>query len=144
MAPRLADDERLRRLLRLALDEDVGSGDITTRLTIPRGTSARGRVVAREPMTVCGMALFGDSQNARHAHEYVDSWASKEAAEFLLAYYYYGHTNTEADLSVVPDGVREALGLDDPTVLDEPNAHPETRIPRRSVYQQYWSEVQAA
>jgi hypothetical protein len=29
-------------------------------------------------------------------------------------------------------------------VLDEPNAHPETRIPRRSVYQQYWSEVQAA
>jgi len=48
------------------------------------------------------------------------------------------------DLSVVPDGVREALGLDDPTVLNEPNAHPETRIPRRSVYQQYWSEVQAA
>jgi hypothetical protein len=74
----------------------------------------------------------------------VDSWASKEAAEFLLAYYYYGHTNTEADLSVAPDGVREALGLDDPTVLDEPNAHPETRIPRRPVYQQYWSEVQAA
>ena len=92
---------------------------------------------------VCGLGLFADSQNYHHAHEYVDSWASKEAAEFLLAYYYYGHTNTEADLSVVPDGVRDALGLDDPTVLDEPNAHPETRIPRRSVYQQYWSEVQA-
>ncbi|HEY5905939.1 MAG TPA: extracellular solute-binding protein, partial [Actinomycetota bacterium] len=93
---------------------------------------------------VCGMALFADSQNYNHAHEYVDSWASKEAAEFLLAYYYYGHTNTTADLDVVPEGVRTALSLDDPTALDEPNAHPETFIPRRSIYQQYWSEVQAA
>jgi spermidine/putrescine transport system substrate-binding protein len=93
---------------------------------------------------VCGLGLFADTENYRHAHEYVDSWSSKEAAEFLLAYYYYGHTNTTANLDVVPEGVRAALGLDDPTVLDEPNAHPETFIPRRSIYQQYWSEVQAA
>jgi len=56
--PALADDERLRRLLRLALEEDVGSGDITTRLTIPEGTRARGRIVAREDMIVAGMILF--------------------------------------------------------------------------------------
>ena len=31
-----------------------------------------------------------------------------------------------------------------PPRVDEPNSHPETFIPRRSVYQQYWSEVQAA
>ena len=93
---------------------------------------------------VCGLGLFADTENYRHAHEYVDSWSSKEAAEFLLAYYYYGHTNTTANLDVVPEGVRAALGLDDPTVLDEPKAHPETFIPRRSIYQQYWSEVQAA
>ncbi|MGZ5294483.1 MAG: ABC transporter substrate-binding protein [Actinomycetota bacterium] len=93
---------------------------------------------------VCGLGLFADTENYHHAHEYVDSWASKEAAEFLLAYYYYGHTNTTANLDVVPEGVRTALGLDDPTVLDEPNAHPETFIPRRSIYQQHWSEVQAA
>jgi spermidine/putrescine transport system substrate-binding protein len=93
---------------------------------------------------VCGMGLFADTENYHHAHEYVDSWASVEAAEFLLAYYYYGHTNTEADLSVVSEGVREALGLDDPTVLDEPNSHPESPIARRDVYQQYWSEVQAS
>ena len=59
---------------------------------------------------VCGLGLFADSENYHHAHEYVDSWASKEAAEFLLAYYYYGHTNTTADLDVVPEGVRSALG----------------------------------
>ena len=77
---------------------------------------------------VCGFGLFADSENYRHAHEYVSSWASTKAAEFLLGYYYYGHTNTEADLSVVPEGIREALGLDDPTVLEEPKAHPEQWI----------------
>ncbi len=93
---------------------------------------------------VCGLGLAKDTENYFHAHEYVDSWASKKAAEFLLAWYYYGHTNTEADLSVVSPGVVDALGLDDPTVLDPPRAIPESYIPRRDVYQQYWSEVLAA
>ena len=85
-----------------------------------------------------------DTQNYFHAHDYVDSWASKKAAEFLMAWYYYGHTNTTADISVVPPGVVDALGLDDPTVLDPPNAIPESYIPRRDVYQQYWTEVTSA
>jgi spermidine/putrescine transport system substrate-binding protein len=93
---------------------------------------------------VCGMGLAADTENYRHAHAYVDSWASTKAAEFLLAWYYYGHTNTEADLSVVSPGIIDALGLDDPTVLDPPRALPESYIPRRDLYQQYWSEVQAA
>jgi len=93
---------------------------------------------------VCGMGLAADTQNYRHAHAYVDSWASTKAAEFLLAWYYYGHTNTEADLSVVSPGVVTALGLDDPTVLDPPKAIPESYIPRRDLYQQYWSEVLAS
>ena len=93
---------------------------------------------------VCGLGMAADTQNYHHAHEYADSWASTKAAEFLLGYYYYGHTNTEADLSVVSPGVVEALGLDDPTVLDPPRSIPESYIPRRDVYQQYWSEVLAA
>lgn len=93
---------------------------------------------------VCGMGLAADTQNYYHAHEYVDSWASTPAAEFLLAYYYYGHTNTKVDLSAVPPGVVAALGLDDPTVLDPPNSIPESHIPRRDVYGQYWTEVLAA
>ncbi len=56
---------------------------------------------------VCGMGLAKDTQNYFHAHDYVDSWASKKAAEFLMRYYYYGHTNTTADLSVVSPGVVE-------------------------------------
>jgi spermidine/putrescine transport system substrate-binding protein len=93
---------------------------------------------------VCGMGLAADTENYRHAHAYVDSWASKKAAEFLLAWYYYGHTNTTADLSVVSPGIVAALGLDDPTVLDPPKAIPESYIPRRDLYQQYWSEVLAS
>ena len=41
-------------------------------------------------------------------------------------------------------GGQEALGLDDPTVLDPPRAIPESFIPRRDLYQQYWSEVLAS
>ncbi len=93
---------------------------------------------------VCGMGLFADSANYFHAHEYVNSWASSKAAEFLLAYYYYGHTNTEVDLSVVPPGIVDALGLDDPTVVEPPKAIPESWMPRRDVYAQYWAEVLAA
>lgn len=48
----------MRVLLKLALAEDIGSGDLTTRLTIPRGTRARARVVARQPLVVAGLALF--------------------------------------------------------------------------------------
>ena len=73
---------------------------------------------------VCGMGLAKDTQNYFHAHDYLDSWASKKAAEFLMGYYYYGHTNTTADLSVVSPGVVDALGLDDPTVLDPPRVDP--------------------
>ena len=93
---------------------------------------------------VCGMGLANDTENYYHAHDYVDSWASKKAAEFLMAWYYYGHTNTTADLSVVSPGIVQALGLDDPTVLDPPKAIPESYIPRRDVYQQYWAEVKSA
>jgi spermidine/putrescine transport system substrate-binding protein len=93
---------------------------------------------------VGGLALFKDSPNYHHAHEYANSWASTEAAEFLMTWYYFGHTNTEVDLSVVPPGVVDALGLDDPTVLDPPRAIPEAYIPRRDVYQQSWSEVLAS
>jgi spermidine/putrescine transport system substrate-binding protein len=93
---------------------------------------------------VCGMGLAADTENYRHAHAYVDSWASTNAAEFLLGWYYYGHTNTEADLSVLSPGVVAALGLDDPTILDPPRSIPEAYIPRRDLYQQYWSEVLAS
>jgi hypothetical protein len=44
----------------------------------------------------------------------------------------------------VPEGIVTALGLDDPTILQPPKSIPESYIPRRDVYQQYWTEVSAA
>jgi len=90
------------------------------------------------------MGLFKDTENYFHAHEYVDSWASTKAAEFLLAYYYYGHTNTKVDLSVVSPAIIEALSLDDPTALEPPKAIPETHMPRRDLVAQLWGEVLAS
>jgi spermidine/putrescine transport system substrate-binding protein len=93
---------------------------------------------------VCGMGLHAETPNYRHSHAYVDSWASTKAAEFLMAYYYYGHTNEEVDLSRIPEGVVEALYLNDPSVLEPPRSIPESYIPRRDLYDQYWQEVLAA
>jgi nicotinate-nucleotide pyrophosphorylase (carboxylating) len=44
--------------VRRALDEDIGSGDITTELTIPAARMASGAFFAREPMTVAGTELL--------------------------------------------------------------------------------------
>jgi nicotinate-nucleotide pyrophosphorylase (carboxylating) len=44
--------------VRRALAEDIGSGDITTELCVPADTRARGRFVARRPMTLAGVELL--------------------------------------------------------------------------------------
>jgi spermidine/putrescine transport system substrate-binding protein len=92
----------------------------------------------------CGFGLFKDSQNYYHAHEYVDSWSSTKAAEFLEAWYYYGHANTTVDLSLIPPEIVSAFSLDDLSVLEPPRSVVESWISRRDVYSQYWSEVLAA
>ena len=92
----------------------------------------------------CGFALFNDTQNYLHAHEYVDSWTSTKAAEFLLNWYAYGHTNTDVDLSKISKDIVATFSLDDPSVLEEPKTHVERPIVRRDVYSEYWSEVKAS
>lgn len=44
-------------LVRWALAEDVGRGDVTTEATIPAGTQASGRIVARKPGVVAGLPV---------------------------------------------------------------------------------------
>ncbi|WKT59576.1 carboxylating nicotinate-nucleotide diphosphorylase [Microbulbifer thermotolerans] len=51
--PNLISD--IKRTVRAALEEDIGSGDITAQL-IPADRSARARVITREACTVCGRA----------------------------------------------------------------------------------------
>lgn len=44
--------------VRRALAEDIGSGDITTELTVPAGRKASGAFYSREPMVVAGAELL--------------------------------------------------------------------------------------
>jgi len=53
----MIDPEAVRRAVRAALDEDIGPGDLTSRLVIDAGVRARGDIVAREPLVVAGMSV---------------------------------------------------------------------------------------
>ena len=45
-------------LIRLALEEDLGTGDITTEATIPAGSNCRAVVLAKSDVVVAGMPYF--------------------------------------------------------------------------------------
>jgi len=49
--------EEIRRAVELALQEDLGTGDVTTLATVPPSRQAAAAVVAREPLVVAGIAL---------------------------------------------------------------------------------------
>ncbi|MBI2963843.1 MAG: carboxylating nicotinate-nucleotide diphosphorylase [Deltaproteobacteria bacterium] len=47
----------VRRLVRLALDEDLGRGDATTEATVAAAARAAARIVARRPLVLAGLPL---------------------------------------------------------------------------------------
>ncbi|MFQ5876111.1 MAG: carboxylating nicotinate-nucleotide diphosphorylase [Acidobacteriota bacterium] len=51
----MIDPETMRRVVRLALEEDLGGGDITSRAVVDESVAARGRIVARDPLVVAGV-----------------------------------------------------------------------------------------
>ncbi|TLM65734.1 MAG: carboxylating nicotinate-nucleotide diphosphorylase [Deltaproteobacteria bacterium] len=63
-------------LLRTALAEDIGSGDVTTAATVPPGTPGRAQLVAKEDFTLAGIEV------ARRVFELLDA---KVAFEGLIA-----------------------------------------------------------
>ncbi len=49
------DLEKVRPIVRMALKEDVEKGDVTTRLTIPKGRKAKGVIRAKEKGIIAGL-----------------------------------------------------------------------------------------
>jgi nicotinate-nucleotide pyrophosphorylase (carboxylating) len=45
-------------IVRLALEEDIGPGDITTQACVPANLEGRGRFIAREPLILAGPSLL--------------------------------------------------------------------------------------
>lgn len=64
--------EDWKALLDLALAEDVGPGDLTSRLVVDPDRSGRGRIEARQPLVVCGLEI------ARAVFERIDPALSIE------------------------------------------------------------------
>lgn len=46
------------QLIDIALEEDLGRGDITTRLCVPADAAGEGRVIAKQELVVCGLEIF--------------------------------------------------------------------------------------
>jgi spermidine/putrescine transport system substrate-binding protein len=94
----------------------------------------------------CGFVLMKDTENFRHAHEFIEAWSSKESAEWIINNYAYGHANSAVDLSKVPKDYVEVFHLDDPKAREEPNAHYARPVATadRARYAQRWDEVKAA
>ncbi|HEV8199541.1 MAG TPA: carboxylating nicotinate-nucleotide diphosphorylase [Candidatus Polarisedimenticolia bacterium] len=53
----MLDLEAVGRCVRRALEEDLGTGDVTSRAVVPEGARAVGRFVAREPLVVAGLPV---------------------------------------------------------------------------------------
>jgi nicotinate-nucleotide pyrophosphorylase (carboxylating) len=54
LSPPLGATE-LEALVRRALDEDIGAGDVTTRATVPAGARARARITQKQPGVLFGL-----------------------------------------------------------------------------------------
>lgn len=52
-------------VVRLALEEDIGSGDVTTRACVPERQKAHGRFVARESLVIAGLDLLREIYDLR-------------------------------------------------------------------------------
>ncbi len=74
-----AIDQQIHGLVRRALDEDIGSGDITAAL-IPEDALARAEVVCREQAVICGQAWF-DTVFAELDPRIQIEWLCKEGDE---------------------------------------------------------------
>jgi nicotinate-nucleotide pyrophosphorylase (carboxylating) len=48
----------MTELVRLALEEDIGSGDVTSRACVPEAQMAAGRFLARQPLVVSGLEVL--------------------------------------------------------------------------------------
>jgi len=51
-------------VIRLALEEDLGAGDVTSRACVPESLQAGGRFIARESLIVAGLALLQELYEA--------------------------------------------------------------------------------
>jgi nicotinate-nucleotide pyrophosphorylase (carboxylating) len=74
---------QLSELVRLSLAEDLGPGDVTTRATVDPAARGRARVIAKQPLVVCGQAPAAEvfAQLGARWEPVVDDGASCDPGE---------------------------------------------------------------
>jgi nicotinate-nucleotide pyrophosphorylase (carboxylating) len=55
----------MTEIVRLALEEDIGSGDITSRVCVPESQKAHGRFLARESLVLAGLEVLHEIYDQR-------------------------------------------------------------------------------
>src|SRR5215831_13731178 len=55
----------MTELVRLALEEDIGSGDVTSQACVPESRTGRGRFIARQSLVLAGVDLLCEIYDAR-------------------------------------------------------------------------------
>ena len=58
------DKGQLVKLIKLAIDEDVGTGDITSEAIVPNGHMSEGSVIAKESGAFAGIDVFDVAQTS--------------------------------------------------------------------------------
>ncbi len=97
----------LRRLVREALLEDVGQGDVTTKSTIPDDLRCSARVFARQAGVLSGIEAFREVFEVLKAR--VEKWHARNDAEHFSEGDLLG--SFEADAAAVLTGERVALNF---------------------------------
>ena len=59
----------MTEIVRLALEEDIGTGDVTTAACVPESQQARGRFLAREPLIVAGLDVLQELYESVRLHK---------------------------------------------------------------------------
>lgn len=54
------DSPLVRKLVDLAIEEDLAHGDITAQLTVPENHTSKAKVIAREKLVVCGLDIVAE------------------------------------------------------------------------------------
>lgn len=102
--PRLAAD----RVLRAALEEDVGAGDVTTQAAVPAGTRARAELIAKEPLRLAGLPGFVRTFELLEAEELSWELLCREGEDVASG---ARVLRVEGDARVLLTGERTALNL---------------------------------
>lgn len=93
----MLSSKQIKTLIKLALQEDLGSGDITTDCTVPQNLKLTGRFIAKSNGVIAGLGL------ATHVFQYLDP-------EIKAVYHFReGDAVTEGDLIGTVQGPGRAI-----------------------------------